>query len=271
MLHENQRIHDLRTLGRLRQDRSTSNLTIRIYSDNCWREFSSKHASALLTRETSTPRGHRATVGLIGSATRSLFNIKGHFEAVIGLGGPGPATKFKRDCEGQEMKHEEKRAPEAVEEESTPILRNTTSRSFRPSATWVLLVLNTCGVMAMILSIEWWNQILVFWPSSTVMQTVIKIWKWSMPSFLLDGTKDIPSSAIFGLWTIATIIFSTTLVGYLMGNKEGKSADKLSWIRIMVLLCVCISIGVTAEEVGLIFMPLTLSCEMALSSFRRNK
>ena len=99
------------------------------------------------------------------------------------------------------------------------------------------------------------------------MQQVSKAWLSLLPTSILDGTKDIPLRNIFMLWIIATVIFSATLVRYLIDNREGIRAGKLSWIVIMVALCVFIVVGATAEEISLVFAPLTISYQMALSFF----
>lgn len=85
--------------------------------------------------------------------------------------------------------------------------------------------------------------------------------KETLSSHIFFRTAEIPLRIDISLWILSTCVFSATLVGYLMGNRQ------LSGLRILSALCVFIFMGATIEELCVVFLPLSICSEMIVQAY----
>jgi hypothetical protein len=82
---------------------------------------------------------------------------------------------------------------------------------------------------------------------------------------IFDATKEIPTSVILVIWVLTIVLFSATLVGFLMDHRQTRVAMRLAYFRILVGSGYFLFRGAIAGELCLAIVPLATSFEVVLA------
>jgi hypothetical protein len=95
---------------------------------------------------------------------------------------------------------------------------------------------------------------------------ITNFFKAIIPHAIVSQTKNTPSGVIFALFILGTFLFSTALVCWLMSNQIQPRQKTLLLRWAGISLGVWILARASAEEIFLVFTPLSVSLGMAMLS-----